>query len=96
MKTADEAYNEALEIVRSTDGWKVEKEDKANNVIVEMKKNSKGRKIYRCKVRFKMVGVDLIVSFRPRSTCQPSSCRRASRTPTTSATGTKLSLLPKF
>ena len=51
LKTADEAYTEALEIVRSTDGWKVEKEDKPNNVIVEMKKNSKGRKIYRCKVR---------------------------------------------
>ena len=50
LKIADEAFNEALEIVRSTDGWKVEKEEKENNVIVEMKKNSKGRKIYRCKV----------------------------------------------
>lgn len=51
LKIADDTYNEALEIVRSTDGWKVEKEDKTNNVIVEMKKNSQGRKIYRCKVR---------------------------------------------
>ena len=41
LKIADEAYTEAVEIVRSTDGWKVEKEDKPNNVIVEMKKNSK-------------------------------------------------------
>ena len=33
LKIADEAFDEALEIVRSSDGWKVEKEDKANNII---------------------------------------------------------------
>ena len=53
LKTADEAYAEALETVRSSDGWKVEKEDKENNVLVEMKKNKNGKKIYRCKVSIK-------------------------------------------
>ena len=58
LKIADEAYDEALEIVRSSDGWKVEKEDKENNVLVEMKKNKNGKKIYRCKVstEYKMWG----------------------------------------
>ena len=50
IKEAEAAYDEALEIVKNNDGWKLEKEDKANQVTVEMKKNSKGRKIYRCKV----------------------------------------------
>ena len=50
LQIADEAFDEALEIVRSSDGWKVEKEDKENNVLVEMKKNKSGKKIYRCKV----------------------------------------------
>ena len=50
IKEADAAYDEALEIVRSTDGWKLEKEDQTNKVTVEMKKNAKGKKIYRCKV----------------------------------------------
>ena len=50
IKEAEAAYKEALEIVRNNDGWKLEKEDKTNQVTVEMKKNAKGRKIYRCKV----------------------------------------------
>lgn len=51
IKEADAAYDEALEIVRSTDGWKLEKEDQTNKVTVEMKKNAKGKKIYRCKAK---------------------------------------------
>lgn len=50
IKEAEVAYDEALEIVKNNDGWKLEKEDKTNQVTVEMKKNAKGRKIYRCKV----------------------------------------------
>ena len=50
IKQAEDVFREAIEITRSIDGWKVEKEDKANNLIVEMKKNAHGRKIYRCKV----------------------------------------------
>merc|ERR1712183_1258271 len=44
---------ESINIVKS-DGWKVEKENKANNVLVECKKNSKGKKIYRCKAKIDM------------------------------------------
>ena len=50
IKQAEDVFREAIDITRSIDGWKVEKEDKANNLIVEMKKNAHGRKIYRCKV----------------------------------------------
>jgi len=49
VKIADKAWHEALEIAKSTDGWKVEKEDKDLGDTVESKKNSAGRKIYRCK-----------------------------------------------
>ena len=52
IKEAEAAYDEALEIVKNNDGWKLEKEDKTNQVTVEMKKNAKGRKIYRCKVGY--------------------------------------------
>ena len=54
VKMAEETYNEALRIVRSTDDWKVEKEDKSNNVIVELKKKPNGKKIYRCTARINM------------------------------------------
>ena len=54
LKIAEETFNEAISIARSEDGWKVEKEDKANNVLVECKKNSKGKKIYRCKAKIDM------------------------------------------
>jgi len=54
IKEAEDVFREAIEITRSTDGWKVEKEDKANNLIVEMKKNAQGRKIYRCKAKINM------------------------------------------
>ena len=50
IKQAEEAIKEAIDITRSTDGWNVEKEDRINNLIVEMKKNAQGRNIYRCKV----------------------------------------------
>ena len=52
IKLAEDVFIEAIGISKSTDGWKVEKEDTDNNVIVEMKTNSQGRKIYRCKVSF--------------------------------------------
>ena len=47
---AERAYKEALDIVRNTEGWSIEKEDKKNQVIVKMKKNAQGRKIYLCTV----------------------------------------------
>ena len=47
---AEKAYNEALDIVRNKEGWSTEKEDKKNQVIVQMKKNAQGRKIYLCTV----------------------------------------------
>ena len=53
LKMAEEAYRESINIAKS-DGWNVEKEDKANNVVVEMKKNKKGRKIYRCTAKIPM------------------------------------------
>ena len=54
VKMAEETFIEAMNIARSEDGWKVEKEDKANEVLVECKKNSKGKKIYRCKAKISM------------------------------------------
>ena len=47
---AERAYKEALDIVRNTEGWSIEKEDKKNQVVVKMKKNAQGRKIYLCTV----------------------------------------------
>ena len=52
IKQAEDVFIEAIGINKSTDGWKVEKEDTDNNVIVETKTNSKGRKFYCCKVSF--------------------------------------------
>ena len=49
IKIAEEAWQEALEIAKSTEGWKEEKKDKKTGDIVESKKNEAGRKIYRCK-----------------------------------------------
>ena len=46
ISKAEKALKEALEIVRSKDGWTMEKEDKKNQVTVQMKKNAQGRKIY--------------------------------------------------
>jgi len=45
---AEKAYKEALDIVRNKEGWSTEKEDKKNQIIVQMKKNAQGRKIYLC------------------------------------------------
>merc|ERR1712079_277129 len=53
LKMAEESYRESINIAKS-DGWNVEKEDKVNNVVVEMKKNKKGRKIYRCTAKIPM------------------------------------------
>eukprot|EP00092_Neocalanus_flemingeri_P025915 GFUD01028084.1.p2 GENE.GFUD01028084.1~~GFUD01028084.1.p2 ORF type:complete len:233 (-),score=76.99 GFUD01028084.1:43-690(-) len=49
VKIAEKAWREALEIAKSVEGWKVEKEDKELGDIVESCRNSAGRKIYRCK-----------------------------------------------
>jgi len=51
IKIAEEAWEEAVEIVKSSDGWKEEKNDKKTGDIVQSRKNSKGRKIYRCKAK---------------------------------------------
>jgi len=51
IKLAGEAWEEAVEIAKSEDGWKEEKNDKKTGDTVESKKNKKGRKIYRCKAR---------------------------------------------
>jgi len=51
IKIAEEAWEEAVEIVKSLDGWKDEKNDKKTGDIVQSRKNSKGRKIYRCKAK---------------------------------------------
>jgi len=48
-KIAETAWHEAVEITKSDEGWKVEKEDKDKGVLVESSRNSAGRKIYRCK-----------------------------------------------
>eukprot|EP00088_Acartia_fossae_P043265 TRINITY_DN4556_c0_g1_i2.p1 TRINITY_DN4556_c0_g1~~TRINITY_DN4556_c0_g1_i2.p1 ORF type:complete len:214 (-),score=70.73 TRINITY_DN4556_c0_g1_i2:283-924(-) len=53
IKEIDEAYDLALDIVKS-EGWKKEKHDKDTDTLVEMKKNEKGRKIYRGKAKIKM------------------------------------------
>jgi len=53
IKEIDEAYELALEIVKS-DGWKKEKHDKDTDTLVEVKKNESGRKIYRGKAKIKM------------------------------------------
>lgn len=48
IKEIDEAYDLALDIVKS-EGWKKEKYDKDTDTLVELKKTDKGRKIYRGK-----------------------------------------------
>merc|ERR1711942_212194 len=63
LKIAEETYKESIKIVKS-DGWKVEKEDKVNNVVVEMKKNEKGRKIYRCTAKIPMPAKLLVENIR--------------------------------
>lgn len=54
IKEIEEALEEGLEVARSTDGWKEEKQDKKTGDIVESKKIGKGRKVYRCKAKVKM------------------------------------------
>jgi len=54
IKIAEEAWQEGIDIARSTDGWKEEKSDKKTGDLVESKKNEKGRKIYRCKAKINM------------------------------------------
>ena len=50
VSQAEKVFKEAIQIASNSDGWKLEKEDKVNQVTVEMKKNAEGRKIYLCKV----------------------------------------------
>ncbi|XP_023321325.1 steroidogenic acute regulatory protein-like [Eurytemora carolleeae] len=50
----EEAWEEGLELANSTEGWKKEKEDKDTGDLVEVKKNGKGKKIYRCRGRINM------------------------------------------
>ena len=64
MKIAEETFKEAVNIARSEDGWKAEKEDKANEVLVEMKKNAKGKKIYRCTAKINMPAKLLVDAIR--------------------------------
>jgi len=54
IKIAEEAWEESVEIAKSSTGWKEEKKDKKTGDIVESKKNDKGRKIYRCKAKIDM------------------------------------------
>ena len=51
VSQAEKVFKEAIQIANNSDGWKLEKEDKVNQVTVEMKKNAEGRKIYLCKVK---------------------------------------------
>ena len=51
VSQAEKVFKEAIQIASNSDGWKLEKEDKVNQVTVEMKKNAEGRKIYLCKVK---------------------------------------------
>ena len=53
-----------MKIARSEDGWKAEKEDKANEVVVETKKNSKVKKIYRCTAKINMPAKLLVDAIR--------------------------------
>jgi len=46
---ASQAWEEAVKIANSSEGWKEEKSDKTTGDLVEVKKNAEGRKIYRCK-----------------------------------------------
>ena len=43
----EEAFNEAFEIINSTDGWKEEKKNEHGDVVVSRKDKKTGRKIYR-------------------------------------------------
>jgi len=54
VKMAGEAWEEAVEIAKSEDGWKEEKKDKKTGDLVQSRKNAKGRKIYRCKASIEM------------------------------------------
>jgi len=62
IKMAEEAWKEAVELVNLTDGWKEEKKDKVKGDIVESRKKSGGRKIYRCKARIDMPAKLLIAA----------------------------------
>jgi len=62
LEIAENAWQEAIEIARSTDGWKEEKSDKKTGDLVESKKNAKGKKIYRCKAKINMPAVLLVES----------------------------------
>lgn len=54
IKIAEDAWKEAVELANLTEGWKEEKKDKEKGDIVESRKKSGGRKIYRCKAKIDM------------------------------------------
>jgi len=62
IKIAEGAWEEAIELARSADGWKEEKSDKKTGDIVESKKNAKGKKIYRCKAKINISAKLLVES----------------------------------
>lgn len=93
---AEKAYKEALDIVRNTDGWSIEKEDKKNQVIVKMKKNAQGRKIYLCTVSLcfnlmTLYMLCIISYFRPKLIFLHRSSLRRSKILTASPAGTRRS-----
>ena len=86
---AEKAYKEALDIVRKKEGWSTEKEDKKNQIIVQMKKNAQGRKIYLCTVSPSLKFKIYYLIFRPKLIFLPSFSFRRLRTLTASPVGTK-------
>ena len=57
LKMAEESSRESINIAKS-DGWNVEKEDKVNNIVGEMKRNNRERNKLRqswAKLKFSLV-----------------------------------------
>eukprot|EP00088_Acartia_fossae_P016091 TRINITY_DN18977_c0_g1_i1.p1 TRINITY_DN18977_c0_g1~~TRINITY_DN18977_c0_g1_i1.p1 ORF type:complete len:219 (+),score=49.15 TRINITY_DN18977_c0_g1_i1:214-870(+) len=54
IKEIEAAFDEGIELAKSTEGWKKEKTDKDSGDLVEVRKNEKGRKIYRCRGKISM------------------------------------------
>jgi len=54
IATASQALEEAWNHSINTEGWKQEKTDKKTEDVVESKKNSAGRRIYRCRAKVAM------------------------------------------
>jgi len=54
IQEIEAAWQEGLDLANSSDGWKKEKQDKNSGDLVEMKKLSDGRKIYRGQTKINM------------------------------------------